>query len=240
MLVALKAVFVIAQAITLRGIVEDSAQRGIPYATALFVSVDRTATTDVAGRFELRLEPGTYLVRIRAIGFVPASFHVTLGPGRLRDFHFVLVRTVLELPELRVTSEPQQLAAGLYRRLLRGGAYLTGDRMVHRGMMRPSEGLQWIPGIRYEHRSMSEGGPLIGFPDCKGARSKIAVWIDGHRVMEGLGGNDRAVAMLDDIRPGDLQLMEVYKRFDEIPPEFREPDLCGAIVVWTIAAVDPG
>lgn len=65
MLVALKAVVVIAQAITLRGIVEDSAQRGIPYATALFVSLDRTATTNVAGRFEFRLEAGTYLVRMR-------------------------------------------------------------------------------------------------------------------------------------------------------------------------------
>lgn len=102
----------IVQATTLRGVVEDSANRGIPYATALLVSEDRGATTDVAGRFEInRVMPGTVLLRIRAIGFVPASFRVTIKPGSTRTFHFALERSAQELAELRVTSEPGQLAS---------------------------------------------------------------------------------------------------------------------------------
>ena len=230
----------IVQATTLRGVVEDSASRGIPYATALLVREDRSATTDAAGRFEIsRVMAGTVLLRIRAIGFVPASFRVTIKPGSTRSFHFTLERSTQELAELRVTSGPEQLAAGLYRRLRRGGTFVTGDLMTNRGMMRPSEALQWIPGIRYDHRPATEGGPTIGFPDCNAARPKIVVWIDGRRVLDGLGGNERAVAMVDDVNPSDVQLMEVYKRFDEIPPEFREPDLCAAIIVWTIFSVEP-
>ena len=110
------------------------------------------------------------------------------------------------------------------RRLVRAGTFrIRGDptftHAIHTGDL-----LVGIPGVRV---SFGPGGTTVGFSRCRGAGSKVAVWIDGARVMT----NNHNEA-LEYLRPGMIEMIEVYRGVGQIPGEFLE-DACAAIVIWT-------
>jgi len=105
----------------LSGVVVDSA--GAPIGLADIIAVRRVrrtedphyARTDAAGRFVFsRLEPGTYTLTVRRIGFVPEQVLVVLGQGTPRSLRFVLQRMPQLLADL-VADAPRLAADSLGR-----------------------------------------------------------------------------------------------------------------------------
>lgn len=95
-----------AQTGILTGVVSDSAGR--PIAAAQVVAsrstLVRQATTNGAGQFRFQLDPGTYQVQVRRIGYAPVSRSVEIRSGAESSESFVLAESVVRLDEQVVTA----------------------------------------------------------------------------------------------------------------------------------------
>jgi outer membrane receptor protein involved in Fe transport len=99
---------------TIVGIVTDKAMGSpIAGATVIVEGTRQSATTDNAGHYRVtEVEPGTYTVRARYIGYAVLASRVTVGPGQEVTADFRLVKSVQKLDEL-VTVTPGGMQAEL-------------------------------------------------------------------------------------------------------------------------------
>src|SRR5215207_3076444 len=77
---------------------------GTPLAQAQVMTGIDIAATNAAGVARLIIGPGTHLVRVRAIGFKPDSFRVTLAVRADTTVTVALHTAVEELEQMFVTS----------------------------------------------------------------------------------------------------------------------------------------
>lgn len=235
-----------ADAVTLRGIVRDTAGR--PLLGAQVMTAEATTITDADGRFELRdLRADTLHLLIRRIGHQPAS--ITLAPDRgvIVEFAATLVPTVVELGTIVVEGRTME------RTLWRNGFY-DRERAGHGTYFGPEElgrhssvvtALRMTPSVQVSRtmdgRAIAMGRSGVGW--CQ-----LAVYLDGVLVR---WANDVGLETL--VLPGDVLAMEVYSRAVQVPATLRSagpsggggglpspggavsggPVDCGAIVIWT-------
>ncbi len=222
------------------GRVTDSLGTPVPYASVAILSTKLRAITDSNGRFRFdRVPVGSQAVAVRAFGWKPVLFMIRMEEGQEQSFQVGLERAPQFLPDLiaksKSTTKPPEYAftnrydGFFYRRVVRSGTFrLRGANVWFESAMHTADLLQGIPSVRV---SSSGGMSTVDFPGCKGgASTRVAVWIDGSRVME----NDHNDA-LDFVSPSDVEAIEVYRRGGQIPAEFQT-DACAAIVIWTRVA----
>jgi hypothetical protein len=218
-----------------RGQVTDSLGLPIPLAEIAILGTGLRVVADSEGLFRITDVPvGLYAVIVRSIGWKPLFFLIRMGENEERIGRIGLEPAPQQLPELIVEggkfAKPPEYAftrkydGFFHRRLVRDGTFLTRADPTFANAIHTGDLLRGIPGVRV---SFGAGGTGVGFTGCRGFGAKVAVWIDGARVMA-----DANTAM-GYVRPSDIEMIEVYRRVGQIPGEFLDGDSCAAIVIWT-------
>lgn len=175
------------------------------------------------------LPPGVRTVEVRFLGYATQRATVDLRPGRMSVLEVLLAPQPIALAPLRVRGERDRSLAramGFYERRDRGprSSFLTREEIEARSPGRLSDMVGTLPGVR------AIPGPFrdarITFGRTTGSfRCPIQYFIDGVPVH----GFE-----MDDVPPGNVDGLEIYRGASVIPPQFnRGTSLCGVIVIWT-------
>lgn len=215
---------------TVMGVVVDSLGNPIPDADVSVVGGPQRAVTDLAGRFLLDfLTPGVRVFRVRAPGFKPRLWNLSLKPGQIAEGKVALERHTYLLPEVTVVGQaapgaaaPARLQGFYRRRTLPVGTFLDRKAIEQRRPFYVADLFDMIPGVRVRRDPNQAGQVVVEFQRCP----DVALFIDGGRIGGDIGSG---LALVD---PGDVEAIEVYKGAAQVPPEFGV-NTCGAIAVWT-------
>jgi hypothetical protein len=218
-----------------RGKVTDSLGIPVPLAEIVLLGTSFKALADSDGIFRIAGIPrGLHPVIVRSIGWKPLFFMLRMEENDEFIGRIGLEPAPQRLPELTVEggrfAKPAEYALTtryddfFRRRQVRPGIFRTRGDPSFANAISTGDLLKMIPGVRV---SFGEGGTSVEFSRCRGGSSKVAVWIDGARVMT----NNHNEA-LDYLRPANIEMIEVYRGPGQIPGEFLD-DSCAAIVIWT-------
>jgi len=218
-----------------RGQVTDSLGLPIPFAEIAILGTGLRVVADSEGLFRISDVPlGLHAVIVRSIGWKPLFFLIRMEDNQERIGRIGLVPAPQQLPELiveggRFAKPPEYAFTHKYddffrRRLVRPGTFRTRSDPWFNNATHTGDLLEGIPGVRV---LFGQGGTRVSFSRCQGPNDKVAVWIDGARTM-----TNNPNEALEYLRPGDIEMIEVYRGVGQIPGEFLA-DSCAAIVIWT-------
>lgn len=145
----------------------------------------------------------------------------------------------VRLPPLRVevgrTARPGKMR-GFDRRRRRhpAGVFVGRAEIERRDPRRTSDLLRGVAGVTPGRPPAGVGRPRVRMdrtPFRPGRRAcRVRYFVDGVP-MPGDGG-----FRVDDLAPGEVEAVEVYRGVSEVPPRFqRREDRCGTVVIWTRA-----
>ena len=186
-----------AQSGAISGVVED-VETGAPIAgaTVLLRATPLATSAAADGRFVLsRLDAGTYVVYVAAIGFAADSVPgVVLADGERRDVALALHRSPLELQEIVVTSSR---SAELADEATVSVATLPVQSILQRNVQRLDQALVYVPGITFNGNDQLDIRGASGI--AKGVGSRVLMLLDGHPILSANGGeiNFSNLPMLD-------------------------------------------
>jgi len=187
----------------------------------------RGFASDSEGRFaQDSLDPGNYLVQVRAIGYVRASWVVQLRMGEVHAEVFELERLAVQLEPVTVERRPGFAAERMReferRRASGRGHFITADQIEHAKPRALSDLLRNVPGVRLVCR---------GSASCTIRMSRAARDCRPDFVLDGFPATNST--SLDMPTVGIIGI-EVYRTLSETPLEFLKTDnICGTIVLWT-------
>ena len=94
-----------------------------------------------------------------------------------------------------------------------------------RNPQRLSDMLRTIPGLHLASTRVGDDHRASMLRSVPNRRCPIQYFVDG---VSAMGFN------IDDVAPGSIEALEIYRGASEIPPDFnRGTALCGVIVIWT-------
>jgi hypothetical protein len=183
-----------------------------------------TLRTDSGGRVERSgLEPGTYVIQVRSLGYATRTWIVELTPRQTLTLELDLEPMPVSLRSVTVAAEPwhQRGMRGFEERRQRGrGIYLTEIEIHERRQARQlGDLLRSVPGIREICRR--------GICRVRMARSDCPpnFFVDGSSANNSTTLEMPVVGIIG---------VEIYRTSTETPPEFlRGANVCGTIVIWT-------
>jgi CarboxypepD_reg-like domain len=194
-------------------------------ATAQLDTTDWRATADSTGRFELsNVEPGTYVLHIRAIGYEEGAWRLSLHANHVMH-SFELAPQAVELPGVAVKGRTP-LAARRFidferRRASASGAFFTQQDIEKAGSATLVDILVTARGVQQVCLSN----------DClpKMVRSPPGCYPQYY-----IDGNESSAYFARHTPPRDVRGVEVYRGSSEVPGEFGGSNsACGVIVIWT-------
>jgi hypothetical protein len=129
----------------------------IPGAQIVASADNAHATSDSAGRFEIRnLDAGQYNVRARRIGFFPTRMTADLGHGGRADLHIEMKVRPAILDSVVIVADgkcPERSYLGFSCRRRAGkGVYLTDDDIFDKNARELGDVFRDVPGFRIEMR----------------------------------------------------------------------------------------
>ena len=206
------------------------AQTGQPIvgATVSIPTLSRTVISDDSGRFRhASLEPGSYVVQVHAVGYIPSARNFDLARDQAISQIFQLTTALPILPEVVVHGRGASVGRRFEdfdrRRASRRGQFLTRAEIESRNAVNLSDLLQRMRGIRTE---------CVGFTcTVETVRSTHgcppAYFVDG-RLSTTFGPSTPV---------SDIQGIEVYLGPSETPAEYLGSNsACGVIGIWTKSA----
>lgn len=184
--------------------------------------------TDPSGTLRLTgLQTGARSVEVRYLGYSPGRSVVVLQPEKQSSVSFDLNMQPIQLAEVKVRTRRSILFTnGFFQRRGSGfGTFVTRDQIE---AMRPrflSDVLRRMAGVNLVNsayggsaRASMRGAKVLG--NCP-----IQYYVDGTMT---------AMFNVDEIRPEDVEGMEIYRGAATIPPSFNKGSaMCGVIVIWT-------
>lgn len=219
---------------SVRGLVRDSADAPIPFATVVWGEARQVITTSDSGAFALTdIPPGKTRFTVRRLGYLPVDFDLVLKPGTLKP---VVVHLVPAAPSLTTVDVHAHAARGddTYRddRFAATGffdrkAHLTGyfispEEVERRHPAYVSDLLYAVPGVMLVGRPHTSSAHYISTTD----HCRLELYLDGHPAGDG-----------DDLITGsDIKAVEVYSSLLSAADRFLpspQKGYCGSIVVWT-------
>ena len=241
-----------AQTATLVGSVSsDSAgAHAIAGAEVAIPALDKTTRTNFSGDYRFPgLPPGTYLVRLRSIGFAPVEDSVLVVAGQETIHDFVLSKRITTLPAVEATAKtPEHLTPAMRifeERRKRGfGHFLTAEdlRKLDRSNQRLSTILRAIPGTtlipfnsKYYLGASREQDRLRRVRASRDPHAPTGCWVavyyDGLRIYQ--FGDEEAPDM-NAFEGREFEAIEYYAGPSQTPPELNMTgNGCGVLVLWT-------
>lgn len=203
-------------------------QRPLSGAQVIVQGIGIGGATDPGGVLRLTALPvGAREVEVRFLGYAPERAMVVLQPDRIAVLAFELELQPIALAEVRVRSRRSILQTnGFFARRGSGfGTFVTRDEIEE---MRPrflSDVLRRMAGVNLvssayggSSRASMRGSKVLG--SCP-----IQYYVDGTMT---------ALFNVDEIRPEDVEGMEIYRGAATIPVTFNKGSaMCGVIVIWT-------
>ncbi|HVH69295.1 MAG TPA: carboxypeptidase-like regulatory domain-containing protein [Gemmatimonadales bacterium] len=185
-----------------------------------------TTTTDSSGNFTLSgLLPGSQTLQIRAVGYTPATWRLTLKPHHTLKHTFELEPLAVQLPEVVVkgkTPLAERRFADFERRRRSGmGYFLTQEQIERSGAAELIDVLATVRGVQQ----------VCLTNDCiaKMVRSPPGCYPQYY-----LDGNESSAYFARHTPPHDIKGVEIYRGQSETPGEFQGSNSgCGVIAIWT-------
>lgn len=180
---------------------------------------------DAEGNFRSTpLDPGLYLLEIRATGYHPLDESVVVRTGLSVSLDIRLAPDALDLEGIVVTTRRNLHLeeGGFYARQSEGlGTFFTREDLAQLNIVQPTEIFRLMAGVTLVYGSPPTA-PLLVFR--QGCRPDIV--IDGTNM-----GPD---VRLDDVTAVDfIEGIEVYRGASVPGTLSRSP--CGAVIVWTLS-----
>jgi len=205
----------------------------VPGAQIILGSEDRHVVTDSSGHYLMGGIPvGTHHVVVRALGFRPVEFSVTLHEGlqSLEDIELDVAPGVQELAPVAIaapaTSRVSYRLVDFERRRQTGrGHYLDDIQIKQSGASRLSDLMRGMRGVT-EHCAGS--GCTIQMVRARPGCDPDYI-VDGR--MDNMFGSSTPIR--------DIVALEVYTGPSDVPGEFAGKSAgCGVVVIWTRAGPD--
>jgi hypothetical protein len=222
--------------------------------------LNRVVVTNEAGTFAMRVEPGRYTLRVRRIGFNPLMTPViSLEEGEVFEGTYRVSPATIRLATERITAK-RSLELGrdgvTRRKALGKGVFLYRTDLAEKPQRDFASLLTGIEGIRVDGAgkvTSTEGWRCLYFMVNKVPVTSVPGSTPGSTMWP----------TLEDLVPNgyDVMAIEIYRDFQEVPPEFRmeawpgstasqratpsaalggrrrpEEKPCGLVSVWTRAA----
>lgn len=210
-----------------------------------------TVTSD-SGTFALAgLPAGTYTLEARAVGYAPTRTSVNLASRQMRTISVVLAQKVPVLEEVTVYGKKRNLStqiAGFMKRSHGGtGHFITQDEIRKKRPYRITDLLRTVPGVRVIPTgaigyTVAMRGFLSRTENNFNPLCDPALYVDGLKQSGGTTTSSPATGASSfdpdqDVDaaaiPQDIFGIEVYTSASELPPEYRNGNNCGAILIWT-------
>ncbi len=188
-----------------------------------------SALTGADGRVSLAGIPsGSQTVQVQLFGYAPAFRLVSLEPGQAATLSLAMRATAFVLPEIKVRARPRptylQQAGFEHRRTRGGGAFVTRTEIQQRNPRVLSDMLRHVPGIVLAPTTFGDSRASMA-RSTGPRRCPVQYFVDGQQT---IGFN------IDDVRPGDVEGLEIYKGASVVPGEYnRGSAMCGVILIWT-------
>jgi hypothetical protein len=203
---------------------------------------DFRMVTNDSGEFIFNAPPtGRVRLLVKRLGFKQQEKGFKLGEGESKQVDFEL-EGIPELLDSVIVLEQGgngKMAEFWARRAMGNGAFITRAEIQKRNPYRMSDMLRMLSGVRVstngsdaERPVISMGRTPMGVRTYKNVQSlagecKVSYYLDGNWVSPG-------TFHPDDLTPGTIEAMEVYRGPAEIPAKFRQRETaCGMIVIWT-------
>lgn len=204
------------------GTVNDQAARPIRDARVALVGGAIEARTDSLGHFRLTDAAfGTLQLSIRALGFEPASHLLDRVAWSTNTARIVLDR----ITALRAVRVGSALGYSGFADRQRAGRGLFIDEMAirKRDPMFIGDLLGGQPGVAVTQNSGIGRRILV-----RATRGFCAptIYIDG--ISRGIRSADLDAF----VASKDVRAIEVYRREEDVPPQFNAPPGCGALIIW--------
>jgi hypothetical protein len=210
-----------------------SAETGAPLrgAQVWLEGTGRGGITNEAGVLDvLHPAPGTYRLRVRLLGYAEEMRMVDLVPGRpTGPVEVALASQAIPLAAVVVRAEPRgerrlRSVGFNHRRERLPGLFLGRRDIEARSRAKLSEVMRTMPGMRIYSLPMWEAFGST-FRSAGASRAcEIEYYLDG---VYAPGLN------IDDVRPWEVEAMEVYRGESEIPLQFRRSlETCSVVLIW--------
>ncbi len=219
---------------SVRGLVRDSADTPIPFATVVWGEARQVITTSDSGAFALTDIPaGKTRFTIRRLGYVPVDFDLILKPGTIKPVVVHLSPTAPSLTTVDVEA-PRAMGTDTYRddrfratgffdrKAHLSGYFISPDEVERRRPMYVSDLMYGVPGVTLTGRPHTPSARYVSSSE----HCRLQVYLDGHPVPDG-----------DEFVSGsDIKAVEVYSSLLRASDRFLpspQKGYCGSIVVWT-------
>jgi hypothetical protein len=106
----------------LRGTIADKEGNPIPYATVYIKNLSLGTTTNDEGKFEVDIQPGTYVINFRCLGYIPKSDTIKVTK-QVENISVVLEVQLLQIQEVTVLGGGEDPAYAIIRKVI-GLSYL--------------------------------------------------------------------------------------------------------------------
>lgn len=101
----------------LRGIITDKDGTPIPYATVYIKNISLGTTTNEEGKFEVAIEPGTYEINFRCLGYKPKSDTIKVTK-EVENIKIVMEVQLLQIQEVTVQGGGEDPAYPIIRKVI--------------------------------------------------------------------------------------------------------------------------
>jgi hypothetical protein len=219
----------------LRVQVSDAASGGAVTDAEVWLGRTRMST-DSAGRVLLPRQHGRETLVVRRLGYTPLRRPVSEEESELK---VVLVPEPVRISAVAANARPMPHSPPLrrfYERLESGrGRYLTREQIEGRHPRRITDLFREIPGVRIENTPRGERLRMDGATPAmyrlntrwEAGDCPVQYYLDGVSYLPDFAG------VPNDVRPDEVEGIEVYRRLPEVPVEYRRPGAeCGVVLIW--------
>lgn len=203
-------------------------ERPLPGALVSTASHGIQGTTDRNGMLRLSgLRPGLHTLHVRYLGYASGTADVQLTAGRAESVRMDLEVQPLQLAAVRVEGRRSLLETSGFnlRRRAGFGTFVTRDQIVRMQPRVLSDVLRRVAGIAMTSRPGGVSGARVRGTKVMMGSCPIQYYVDGTMA---------AYFNVDDVRPEDVEGLEIYRGAATIPPAYNKGTaLCGVVVIWT-------
>lgn len=216
----------------LRGIVTDTAGLPIEAAQVRLIGSGVIARTLPSGSFSISLRPGSHVVDVRRLGYVPAKFIADARQSQDIAATIRLEEAVIQLESMVIADErgtSASAAPGFAERKRRLNAvFIDRPRIDRQRPMQLTDLLWGAPGIRVVPMRSFIGVAYVPQIHRTSAYCPMTHYVDGMEFEPSEQGINA------DVRPAEIEALEVYQP-GQVPAQFSSARsaACGALVIWT-------
>jgi hypothetical protein len=207
-----------------------------PVADAEVVVGPTRTRTDAAGRALLPLRQAHARLLVRRLGYDDLQREVSRSGAVVE---VVLTPAPVAMEPVAATSRRMPMSPPLqrfYERLERGrGSFVTREQIERRRPRRLTDLFREIPGVRVTVTNRGERLVMTGAtpamyrvdPRWEAGDCPVQYFLDGVSYLPDYAG------VPNDVRPDEVEGIEVYRRLSEVPVEYRRRGAeCGVVLIW--------